>query len=115
LIKKGTIARSKLASITLLTILKLSVCLISIYPANAQTDQTASKLQAAYTAVNKAFSSVLDAEKAGSNVSDLLSQLSYADSVLAGAENSYRGGDLAKTAIQADSLLPMAQQVTSAA
>ena len=95
--------------------LMLSVCLLSIYPANAQTDQTASKLQAANTAVNQAFNAVLDAEKAGANVTDLLSQLSDADSVLAGAENSYRAGDLSQAGIQADSVLPIAQQVTSAA
>lgn len=36
-----------------------------LYPAAAQTDQTASKLQAANIAVNQAFNAVLDAEKAG--------------------------------------------------
>jgi len=82
---------------------------------NAQTDQTASKLQVANTAVNQAFSAVLDAEKAGANVTDLLSQLSNADSVLAGAENSYRTGNLNQAGIQADSVLPIAQQITASA
>jgi CHASE3 domain sensor protein len=112
--KKATIARSKLVSITLLAILVLSVCLLSI-PAKAQTDQTASKLQAANTAVNHAFNAVSDAEKAGANVNGLLSQLNYADNVLATAENSYRAGDLTKAGTQADSVLPMAQQIIASA
>ena len=82
---------------------------------NAQTDQTASQLQAAKTAVNQAFNAVSDAEKAGADITGLLSQLSYADNVLATAENSYRNGDLTKAGIQADSVLPMAQQITTSA
>jgi len=105
----------KLLSITLLAILALSICILRIPSTTAQTNQTQSNLQAANTAVNQAFSAVLDAEKAGANVTDLLSQLSYAGSILAGAENSYRAGDYNKAAIQADSVLPMAQQVTAAA
>jgi predicted PurR-regulated permease PerM len=92
----------------------LSVCLLSI-PAKAQTDQTSSKLQAANTAVNQAFTAVSDAEKAGATVTGLLSQLSYADNVLATAENSYRAGDLTKAGTQADSVLPMAQQIIASA
>lgn len=108
-------ARRKLLSITLLVILTLSLCLLVAYPAAAQTDQTASKLQAANNAVNQAFNTVLDAEQAGANVTGLLSQLNVAGGYLAQAENSYRAGDFSKAAIQADSVLPMAQQVTAAA
>ena len=56
----------------------LSLCLLGVYPAIAQADQTASKLQAANIAVNQAFNAVLDAEKAGANVTDLLVQINYA-------------------------------------
>jgi predicted PurR-regulated permease PerM len=107
--------RQKLLSITLLVILALSLCLIVICPAAAQTDQTTSKLQAANTAVNQAFTAVLDAEKAGANVTGLLAQLNTAAGFLAQAENAYRTGDLSAAATQADSVLPIAQQVTSAA
>jgi preprotein translocase subunit SecF len=106
---------NKLSSITLLAILVLSLYVLSVNQATAQTDQTTLKLQAANTAVNQAFNATLDAEKAGANVTDLLSQLSYAGIVLASAENSYRAGDFNKAAIQADSVLPMAQQVATAA
>ncbi len=107
-------ARCKLLSITLLVII-VGMSLLSVNNATAQIDQTTLKFQAANTAVNQAFSAVLDAEKAGANVTDLLSKLNQADSILAGAENSYRVGDLSQAAVQADSVLPIAQQVTSAA
>ena len=105
-------ARCKLSSVTLLAILALSLCFLSVYPAAAQTDQTASKLQAANTAVNQAFNAVWDAEKAGANVTDLLAQLNSSAGILAQAENSYRTGDSNTAAAQADSVLPIAQQVT---
>ena len=105
----------KLSSITLLAILMLSLCLIGFYPASAQTDQTTSKLQAANSVVEHAFIVVLDAESAGANVTDLLAQLNYAEGVLAQAEISYRIGDFNKAAVQADNVLPIAQQVTTAA
>ena len=81
----------------------------------AQTDQTESKLQAANNDVEQAFNAVLDAEKAGANVTALLAQLNDADGILAEAENSYRTGDSNTAAAQADSVLPIAQEVTVAA
>ena len=73
--KIRTNARCKLLSITLLVIIVLGMVLLSVNQATAQIDQTTSKLQAANTAVDQAFNAVLDAEKAGANVTDLLSQL----------------------------------------
>ncbi len=90
----------------------LSVSLLCVCPAIAQTDQAASKLQAANTAVNQAFNAVLDAEAAGANVTDLLAQINTAQGILAQAENSYRTGDTNTASTQADSVLPIAQQVT---
>lgn len=90
-------------------------CLYSGHYVFAQTDQTTSKLQAANTAVERAFNIVLDAEKAGANVADLLAQLNVAAGDLAQAENSYRAGDFNKAAIQADKVLPIAQEVTTSA
>ncbi|MGD0451252.1 MAG: hypothetical protein ABSA79_09405 [Candidatus Bathyarchaeia archaeon] len=81
----------------------------------AQTDQTASKLQAANTAVEQAFKAVLDTEKAGANVTDLRVQLNNAEGILAQAENSYRTGDLTTAATKADNVIPIAQQVKTSA
>ena len=81
----------------------------------AQTDQIASYLQADNAAVNQAFNAVLDAEKAGANVTSLLSQLNDVEGNLAMAENSYRSGNYSAAATQADKVLPLAQQITTAA
>ena len=105
----------KFLVVTLIVFLAFGSCLYSGHYAFAQTDQTASKLQAANTAVEQAFNAVLDAEKAGANVTDLLTQLNVAEGDLAQAENSYRSGDFNTAAARADSVLPIAQQVTTAA
>jgi hypothetical protein len=81
----------------------------------AQSDQTASKLQAANNAIEQAFNNVSDAEKAGANVSSLLAQLNVAAGILAQAENSYRTGDFTTAAVQAESILPIAQGITNSA
>jgi CHASE3 domain sensor protein len=105
----------KQSIVALLIILVFSVCFLSVQQATAQTDQATSKLQAANTAVNQAFNAVLDAEKAGANVTGLLAQLNNAGDILAQAENSYRSGDPNTAATQADSVLPIAQEITVAA
>ncbi len=99
----------------MLFFLSFGSCFFSERDVFAQTDQTPSTLQAANLAVSNAFSAVLDAEKAGANVTDLIAQLNNASGILAGAENSYRSGDSNTAAAQADSVLPIAQQVTVAA
>jgi CHASE3 domain sensor protein len=77
----------------------------------AQTDQTASKLQAANNAVEQAFNAVLDAEKAGANVTALLSRLNLATGLLSQAEMAYRNGNLTAAASYADSVVPIASEV----
>ena len=102
----------KLSSISLLAILLLSLCFVGLNTAFAQTNQVDSKLQAANVAVNQAFNAVLDAEKAGANVTDLHSRLNYALGIIAQAETSYRTGYFNKASAQADNVLPLAQQIT---
>jgi hypothetical protein len=99
----------------LFVFLAFGSCLLVDHCVFAQIDQTESKLQIANTAVGQAFNAVLDAEKAGANVTDLLAQLNVAESILAQAENSYRTGDSNTSANQADSVLPITQEVTTAA
>ena len=104
----------RLKSATLVALV-LSLCFIGVYEAAAQTDQAESKLQAANTAIERAFGGVLAAGKAGGNVTGLLVQLNSAEGLLAEAENSYRTGDSSAAASQADSVLPIAQGVATAA
>jgi hypothetical protein len=73
------------------------------------------KLQATNTAVGQAFNAVLEAEKAGANVTALSFQLNEAAGVLAQAENSYRTGDFNTASAQADSVLPVIQEVSTSA
>jgi CHASE3 domain sensor protein len=106
---------SRLFVVTLLFFLSVGSFLYSVNYVSAQTDQAPSKLQAANTAVEQAFNSVVDAEKAGANVTDLLTRLNVAEGILAQAENSYRVGDSANASVQAESVLPIAQQVNASA
>jgi hypothetical protein len=105
----------KKSSIALLCMLMLSLCFLSAQQATAQTDQTASKLQAADTAVNQAFNAILGAEKSGANITQILTQLNVAYGLLDQAENAYRTGDSNTAASQADLVIPIAQEVTQAA
>jgi len=105
-------ANHKQSIVALLVILAFSVGFLSVQQAIAQTDQATSKLQAANDSVNLAFNAVLDAEKAGANVTDLLAQINIAQEILARAENLYRTGNTNSSAVQADSVLPITQQVT---
>jgi predicted PurR-regulated permease PerM len=95
--------------------LTLSAYLYGVPSTAGQTDQVEAKLQAANNTVTYAFNAVLDAEKAGANVTELLNQLNDATRILAQAENLYRTGDYSTAAIKADSVLPIAQEVTTAA
>jgi hypothetical protein len=107
--------RCKRSAIIFFVLLALGSCLCSSHNVLAQTQQTASKLEAANIAVEQAFNAVLDAEKAGANVTSLVTQLNNAANILAQAENSNKTGDSNTAAARADSLLPIAQQITTAA
>lgn len=76
----------------------------------AQTEQVPSQLQQASTALDQAFSSVWDAEHAGANVTSLLDQLNPAANLLGQAENAYRNNDSNTAVIDANAVLPIAQQ-----
>ncbi len=105
----------KLSSVSLTILLALSFCAVFVQPASAQSDETASKLQAADHAVKQAFNSVLDAEKAGANVTGLLYQLNVANDLLAKAENAYRTGDYNTAIANSGNVNLVTQQVSAAA
>ena len=105
-----------------LIIFALAVIFLVISPslfgsrfAAAQANQTEAKLQAANTAVNQAFTSVLAAEKAGANVTGLLDQVNNANSLLAQAENANRTGDNTTAVNDANAVIPLTQQVMESA
>jgi hypothetical protein len=94
-----------------LVFLTFNSCLCSEYFVFAQTDQTSSKLQIASIAVEKAFNVVLDAEKAGGNVTQLLLKLDTAGVLLAAAQNAYNSGNTANVTLIAENVRQIADQV----
>lgn len=107
--------RLKLLSTVLLAIMVLSVCLLSVQIAGAQTNPAGAKLQLATNAVSQAFNAVSDAEKAGANVTDLINRLNGAADLLAKAEIAYNMGDSNSASAKADGVLPIAQEVRASA
>ena len=65
--------------------------------------------------MGQAFNAVLNAEKAGANVTLLLNQLNNATGLLTQAENAYGVGDSNTAANDVSTVLPIAQQVTTEA
>jgi hypothetical protein len=97
--------------IVTLSILALSCCLCSENYVFAQTDSSALKLQAANSVVGKAFSSVLEAEKAGGNVSQLLVRLNTAGKFLTDAQNAYNSGNSSNVTSMVENALQIANEV----
>lgn len=91
--------------------MSLGSCLSGAHYVYAQTDQTASNLQAANSAVEQAFNTVLDAEKAGANVTQLILKLNTAGDLLAEAYNVYNSGNTANVTSLADNAFQIANQV----
>ena len=99
------IAHSKLPTASLLAILLLSIFLVGMHPAVAQSTEGNSDLQAANTALGQAFTAVLNAEKAGANVTDLVARINDAANILAEAENNYRTGQPIIAETQAENVI----------
>jgi CHASE3 domain sensor protein len=98
----------ELLPVTLFIFLALGYSFYSENHVFAQTDQTGSKLQTANSAVAQAFNAILDAEKAGGNVTQLLVKLNIAGEYLAKAQNAYNSGNTTNVA----TLVENARQIT---
>jgi hypothetical protein len=62
----------------------------------ARADNEQASIEAADSSIRQAFAVVLEAEKAGGNVTQLLAELNVAGSRLADAENAYRSGKMSE-------------------
>ena len=89
----------------------LGSCILLRDNVAAQTNTPLSKLQAADNAVGQAFNSVLEAEKAGGNVTQLLIKLNNAGALLAEAQNAYNSGNSANVTSIAENVQQIADQV----
>jgi|SRR5665647_20985 len=102
----------KLFAITLFGFLAFSSCFYDVNGVLAQTDQTSAMLQATNIAVGQAFNAVFDAEKAGSNVTQLLANLNTAGELLADAQNALNSGNnVSNITSMAESATQIAVQV----
>jgi hypothetical protein len=101
--------------VTLLVFLVLGSSFNSEHCVFAQTDQIATKLQDANRAVSQAFNAVLDAERAGGNVTELMLKLNTAGAILANAQNILNSGNTANITSNLENALQMANQVNDAA
>lgn len=70
-------------------------------------------VETANSSVNQAFISVLAAEKAGANVTQLLLTLSSAGEFLAEAENAYLNGNLTTAISKAENAILLVEQVNA--
>jgi len=94
------------ASFILVMVVAFSSTIVIV---KAQIENTS--IGTANSSINEAFSSVLAAEKAGGNVTQLLSELNSAGDFLANAENQYRTGDLTNATSQANMATSIAIEV----
>ena len=99
------------------TALALALLLLTVTIAAFQTplvlaDEKAS-IETANLSINQAFTSVLAAEKAGANVTPLLTELNTAGELLAEAQNAYSSGNLSNVASKAENARIIADQVNS--
>lgn len=99
----------------LLVFLAFGFLMRSEIPVFAQTSQVETRLQQANAALGQAFTSVSSAESAGANVTSLVDRLNVAANLLAQAENAYRTGNNITAIADSAAVLPITQQVTSAA
>jgi hypothetical protein len=96
---------------TIIVLFLLTIVLPVVY---AQTTEETS-IQNANTAINQAFTNVLEAEKAGGNVTQLLTRLNTAGQLLADAQNIYQSGSLDGVTSKASSAKQMADLVNTEA
>jgi hypothetical protein len=66
------------------------------------SDEASSAIGGADNALRRAFEAVLEAERAGVNVSDLIVKLDEAGGLLAEAENAYRVGNFSEAVSKAE-------------
>jgi hypothetical protein len=75
------------------------------------SDEASSAIGDADNALRRAFEAVLDAERAGANLSDLIVKLDEAGRLLAEAENAYRIGNFSEAVSKAEQCSVLADGV----
>jgi hypothetical protein len=92
-----------------------SLCLTRLPFYVSASDEASSAIDEADNALRMAFEAVLEAERAGANVSDLIVKLDEAGGLLAEAENAYRIGNFSEAVSKADKCSMLADGVVGEA
>jgi hypothetical protein len=97
-------------AITVLLIVAIGVSLqTTLVKANIES----ASIETANSSINQAFTNVLAAEKAGGNITQLLTRLNSAGELLAEAENAYQSGNTANVTAKAENARQIADQVNA--
>ncbi len=113
----GRVLKKYLLSLTLFVALVFSssILLICHQATVVWADSEQASIEAANSSINQAFGVVLDAEKAGGNVTALLAELNEAGSLLAEAENAFRTGNLTEVTVKTGNATRIAENVRNEA
>jgi len=87
--------------------------LLSLHITPVKASNESASIEAANSSINQAFTNVLAAEKAGGNITQLLTELNNAGQLLAAADNAYRSGNLTSVTSNAENASLIADQVNS--
>jgi hypothetical protein len=68
-------------------------------------------IETANSSINQAFTNILIAEKAGGNITELLTKLKSAGELLAEAQNAYNSGNMVNVTSKAENARQIAEQV----
>lgn len=116
-LKTPTIEVSFVKKIVIVTTVFLLVMVIAVgsLAVSGQVTSEEQSIQDANTAINQAFNSVLEAEKAGGNVTQLLTRLNTAGEQLADAESIYQSNSTSGVASKANSAKQIADEINTEA
>jgi CHASE3 domain sensor protein len=101
--------------VILVFFLGINYCFYSEINVLAQTDQANSELQTANKALDQAFNAVLNAEKAGGNVTLLLAKLDTVGNILADAQNALNSVNPTNITSKLENAYQMANQINDEA
>ncbi|MEM2506762.1 MAG: hypothetical protein QXF61_06970 [Nitrososphaeria archaeon] len=99
----------------MLIIMAFSMSLTCTPIAVSASEEASLAISEADNALKRAFKSVLEAEKASANVSDLIAELNEAAGLLAEAENAYRVGNFREAVSKAEKCSMLANGVVQEA
>ena len=97
---RGRFVKAPLLFLLVFMVFSLSLTRLPFYV--SANDEASLAIGEADNALRQAFEAVLDAERAGANLSDLIVKLDEAGGLLAEAENAYRVGNFSEAISKAD-------------